>query len=199
MEQPEARQSRLERQHECDHERRAMEQPEPRQSRLERLRERNRQQRAAEQADARQARLTRNREANQRRRQAETQPEPERTSMPALDDEWVHVCAYQIRLHACKLACPLCPAIYYIRSFPSPLTFNVCHTHTSHQTNFTQIFRRDPASLTHINQFPRLIPISINFHLRSLTLQTPISINLSCRPLLDPANLGTHHTFQSKA
>ena len=67
-----------------------MEQPEARQSRLERLRERNRQQRAAEQADARQARLTRNREANQRRRQAETQPEPEQTSMPALEDEWVH-------------------------------------------------------------------------------------------------------------
>ena len=53
------------------------------------MRERNRQQRAAEQAEARQARLTQNREANRRRRQAETQPEPERTSMPALEDEWV--------------------------------------------------------------------------------------------------------------
>ena len=89
IEQPEARQSRLERLRERDHERRAMEQPEARKSRLERLRERDRQQRAAEQADARQARLTRNREANRRRRQAETQPELERTSMPALEDEWV--------------------------------------------------------------------------------------------------------------
>ena len=46
-EQPETRQSRLERLRERDHERRAMEQPEARQSRLETLRERVRQQRAA--------------------------------------------------------------------------------------------------------------------------------------------------------
>ena len=63
--------------------------PEARQSRLERLQERNCQQRAAEQDDSRQAWLTRNREDNQQRRQAETQPELERTSMPALEDEWV--------------------------------------------------------------------------------------------------------------
>ena len=84
-EQPEARQARVSRQCERNHECRAMEQSEARRSRLERLRKRNRQQ----QADARQARLTQNREANERRRQTETQPEPERTSMPALEDDVV--------------------------------------------------------------------------------------------------------------
>ena len=56
MEQPEARQSRLERQHD-DHERRAMEQPEARQSRLERQPERYHEIRAMEQPEARQPRL----------------------------------------------------------------------------------------------------------------------------------------------
>ena len=57
MEQPEARQARLERLREQNREQRTAEQPEARQARLERLRERNREQRAAEQAEARQARL----------------------------------------------------------------------------------------------------------------------------------------------
>ena len=50
---------------------------------------RNREQRAAEQADARQARLARNREANRRRRQAERDPEPQRTNVRALEEDWV--------------------------------------------------------------------------------------------------------------
>ena len=88
-EQPAARQTSLAIDHQCTHERRGVEQPEPRQARLERLHERNRQQRAAEQAEARQARLARNWEASRRRRQAERQSEPQQTSMPALEDEWV--------------------------------------------------------------------------------------------------------------
>ena len=117
MEQPEARQSRLERQHKHDHEHRAVEQPEARQSRLERLRECNRQQQAAEQADARQARLTRNRETNQRRRQGETQPEPERTSMPPLDNEWVQgkLAAFHSKMSSLSFThCTCCS-----ESFPS--------------------------------------------------------------------------------
>ena len=73
------------------------------------MHERNHQQRAAEQADARQARLAQNREANRRRRQAETQPEPERTSMPALEDEWVqgklsafHSKMWSLSFHHCS-------------------------------------------------------------------------------------------------
>jgi len=54
-----------------------------------RLRQHNREQRATEQAEARQARLAQNREANRRRRQAGRQSEPEQTSMPVVQDEWV--------------------------------------------------------------------------------------------------------------
>ena len=56
--------SRLERQHERNHKRRAMEQSEARQSRLERLRKRNHKRRAMEQPEARQSRLERLREHN---------------------------------------------------------------------------------------------------------------------------------------
>ena len=60
-----------------------VEQPKARQARLERLREHNREQRAAEQAKARQAWLARIREASRRRRQAERQSEAQQTTRQA--------------------------------------------------------------------------------------------------------------------
>ena len=60
-----------------------VEQPKARQARLERLREHNREQRAAEQAKARQARLARIQEASRRRRQAERQSEAQQTTRQA--------------------------------------------------------------------------------------------------------------------
>ena len=116
-EQPEARQARLERLRERNRERRAVEQPEARQARLERRRERNREQRAAEQAEARQARLARNREASRRRRQAERQSEPQRTSMPALEDEWVQ--GKLAAFHAIMSSLSYCHCRCCNESFPS--------------------------------------------------------------------------------
>ena len=116
-EQSEARQARLATDRQRTHERRAAEQPEARQARLERLRERNREQRAAEQVDARQARLARNREASRRRRQAERQSEPHRTSMPALEDEWVQ--GKLAAFHAKMSSLPYCQCSCCNESFPS--------------------------------------------------------------------------------
>ena len=116
-EQPEARQARLGTDRQRTRERRSAEQPEARQARLERLRERNREQRAAEQAEARQARLARNREASRRRRQAERQSEPQRTSMPALEDEWVQgkLAAFHAKMSSLSFThCSCCN-----ESFPS--------------------------------------------------------------------------------
>ena len=147
VERPEARQTRLATDRQRIHERRAAEQPEARQARLERLRidntvpyciiyglhERNREQRAAEQPEARQARLERLRDRNCKHRaakqvearQAERQSEPQQTSMPALEDEWVQ--GKLTAFHAKMSSLSYCHCSCCNETFPSlKLTSGTC-------------------------------------------------------------------------